>query len=238
VQRWKHYLQGIPFIIKTDHISLKYLLEQRLNHTVQHKVLCKLLWLDYVIQYKRGVENRVVDALSRRGHDLQGKSVLVLPHPTSNSLVITKLNPQWVEELKESYHGDPWAWDQFAKITKGEDLPGKLSIHCGILRKKGRIYISSNAQWRNKMVQILHDYSVRGHSSILGTYQGIKKYFFWPKMKEHVIQHVQQCDVCQMNKGEHVPNPGLLEPIPIPEGVWEVITMDFIGGCLEVRVKM
>jgi Integrase core domain len=33
-----------------------------------------------------------------------------------------------------------------------------------------------------------------------------------------------------MNKGEHVASQGLLEPIPILEGAWEVITMDFIGG--------
>jgi RNase H-like domain found in reverse transcriptase len=26
VQRWRHYLQGMPFVIKTNHISLKHLL--------------------------------------------------------------------------------------------------------------------------------------------------------------------------------------------------------------------
>jgi hypothetical protein len=36
--------------------------------------------------------------------------------------------------------------------------------------------------------------------------------------------------VCQLNKGEHLPYPGLLEPIPVPEAAWEVITTDFICG--------
>ena len=31
VQKWRHYLQGGPLIIKTYHVSFKYLLEQRLT---------------------------------------------------------------------------------------------------------------------------------------------------------------------------------------------------------------
>jgi hypothetical protein len=49
-------------------------------------------------------------------------------------------------------------------------------------------------------------------------------------MKNEVIKQVQQCNICQLNKGEHTPYPGLLEPISIPKGAWEVITMDFISG--------
>ncbi|KAJ4807434.1 polyprotein [Rhynchospora pubera] len=42
-QKWRHYLIGGPFVIKTDQISLKYLLEQKVNPVMQHKDLCKLL---------------------------------------------------------------------------------------------------------------------------------------------------------------------------------------------------
>lgn len=38
------------------------------------------------------------------------------------------------------------------------------------------------------------------------------------------------CAVCQRNKSEHTPYPGLLQPIPIPEMVWTHISMDFIEG--------
>lgn len=53
--RWKHYLVGYNFIIKTDHQSLKFLLEQKITTTLQHKCLTKLLGLDYEILYKKGV---------------------------------------------------------------------------------------------------------------------------------------------------------------------------------------
>ena len=45
-----------------------------------------------------------------------------------------------------------------------------------------------------------------------------------------VQEYISQCDNCQRNKSEHVPYPGLLQPIPIPSHTWEVITMDFVEG--------
>jgi Integrase zinc binding domain len=66
------------------------------------------------------------------------------------------------------------------------------------------------------MVMVLHNSATGTHSMILGTYQRVKKLFIWPKQKDEVVKQVQQCDICQLNKGEHLPNPGLLEPIPIP----------------------
>jgi len=35
-------------------------------------------------------------------------------------------------------------------------------------------------------------------------------------------------DVCKQAKMEGVPYPGLLQPLPIPEGIWKNITMKFV----------
>ncbi|MCI50196.1 enzymatic polyprotein, partial [Trifolium medium] len=59
VQKWRHYLLGSHFVIKTDQRSLKYLLEQRLLEGDQQK----LLGYDFEIQYKEGKDNRAGDAL-------------------------------------------------------------------------------------------------------------------------------------------------------------------------------
>ncbi|XP_057416101.1 uncharacterized protein LOC130710765 [Lotus japonicus] len=66
VQRWKHYLMGMHFVIKTDQRSLKFLTDQRLFTDDQFKWAVKLIGLDFEIQYKPGHENKVADALSRR----------------------------------------------------------------------------------------------------------------------------------------------------------------------------
>ena len=69
VHKWRPYLLGRPFVIKTDQQSLKYILEQRVATLAQQKWLAKLLSYLFVVEYKKGCENRVADAFSRRVDD-------------------------------------------------------------------------------------------------------------------------------------------------------------------------
>lgn len=66
VSKWRHYLEHLPFVIKTDHQSLRYLLDQRLSTPLQIKGMTKLLGLKYTVKYEKGRENKAADALSRR----------------------------------------------------------------------------------------------------------------------------------------------------------------------------
>ena len=56
---------GRPFMVRTDHQSLKFLWEKRIATPSQQKWLAKLLGYAFVVEYKKGSDNRVVDALSR-----------------------------------------------------------------------------------------------------------------------------------------------------------------------------
>lgn len=49
-------------------------------------------------------------------------------------------------------------------------------------------------------------------------------------MKQDVENFVKQCSVCQHSKHSNTHPLGLLQPLPIPEGVWRDLSMDFIEG--------
>jgi len=67
------------------------------------------------------------------------------------------------------------------------------------------------------------------HGGFERTYGRIANGFYWPKMVKDIRQFVSTCIICQKIKhARHLPY-GLLQPIPIPQQPFEVVTMDFIG---------
>jgi hypothetical protein len=56
-------------------------------------------------------------------------------------------------------------------------------------------------------------------------------------MKKMVKQIVNGCDICKQAKLERIIYPGLLQPPPVPNGVWKDITMDFIEGSFRSEGK-
>jgi hypothetical protein len=217
VDRWRQYLHRGAFVIKADHKSLTYLGDQQLQSDLQKKAMTKLMGLQFQVVYKKGTENVVADALSRREHMM-------------GLFVLSEIQPIWIQEVVNSYATDEEAQQLITQLLIQSPNEQGFSLQQDIIRKANRIWIGCNSALRTKLIATLHDSAVGGHSGIQATYQRIKKVFWWKGLKNDVTQYVQQCAVCQKAKTERVHPLGLLQPLPVPQGIWEEVTMDFIEG--------
>jgi hypothetical protein len=54
VLHWRSYLWSRDFVIRTNHFSLKYLLDQRLSTVSQHNWVSKLFGYQFSVEFKPG----------------------------------------------------------------------------------------------------------------------------------------------------------------------------------------
>ncbi|WVZ74595.1 hypothetical protein U9M48_022759 [Paspalum notatum var. saurae] len=205
VDHWRSYLQTSEFILKTDQRSLTHLEDQRLVTPWQQRAMTNLMGLQFKICYKKGTDNRVADALSR-----------LPPSSVVETYAISVLQPSWLQQVIEAYPKYPVTNKLLAALAISSPL-GHYELVAGLIRYKGKIVS-------------LHATPVGGHSGTVATYHRIKKLFRWTGMKKFINQRVAECTVCQQAKAERVKYPGLLQPLPVPDSAWKIITMDFIEG--------
>lgn len=65
LRKWRYYLLGRHLVVRTDQRSLKFLLKQRIVNEGNKKWSNKLLGFNFHIGYHFGLENKLVDTLSR-----------------------------------------------------------------------------------------------------------------------------------------------------------------------------
>ncbi|WVZ83942.1 hypothetical protein U9M48_031036, partial [Paspalum notatum var. saurae] len=107
---------------------------------------------------------------------------------------------------------------------------GDYNLQNGVIKFKGRILVPDDPDIQSNIMQALHASPIGGHSGFHVTYHKIRRFFFWHKMKSMVKRFVASCSVCIQAKAERVAYPGLLQPLPVPDHAWQVISMDFIEG--------
>jgi hypothetical protein len=206
--KFRQYLVGARFVVKSNHNSLKYLLEQKDLNERQQKWVSKIQAYDFDIEFVKGKNNAVADALSRR----------------PSIFAMTGMSVDWKDHLVVEY-----AKDQFACQLLDEQIQDdNFKIMKDLIYYKGRIFLVPGSAFKAKVLHACHNSPVAGHQGISKTYRQVRERFSWKGLKEDVIEHVKECTTCQENKDEQTHPAGLLQPLPIPEHKWERISMDFI----------
>ena len=100
----------------------------------------------------------------------------------------------------------------------------------GLLFCGGRIFIPSHTPLVSSLLAEFHDSKLGGHASSLKTFKRLSALFFWEGMRKDVEEYVKKCHICQQIKYLTTSLAGLLQPLHIPQKVFEEVSMDFIIG--------
>jgi hypothetical protein len=194
-------------------------LEQRLSSEEQQKWVTKILGYDFEIIYKKGKQNVVADALSRKDEDVE-----------AFLCAISIIQPDWIVEARDEWKNDEKVWSLIQRLQQDSSASDTFTWKNDSLWYKDRLYLCKDSQLKQKVLLELHTSPVGGHSGFLKTYHKVKKDFFWDGLKTNVQRFVAECVVCQQNKVETIHTLGLLQPLSIPSQRWEEVSMDFITG--------
>ncbi|GJP73723.1 hypothetical protein CLOP_g4413, partial [Closterium sp. NIES-67] len=101
-----------------------------------------------------------------------------------------------------------------------------------IAYRKGstKIWVPNYPPLRQLLLEEYHDVLYAGHFGSNKTLTGIAKHYYWPHMADDVQKFVTSCDTCQRMKSSKQKKAGLLQPLPVPEQLWQVVSLDFITG--------
>ena len=165
-----------------------------------------------------GTTDQRVDVLSKK-----------LPNPINEIKVFTN------EQLKNYQQQDISITKIIENIDK-KPFNHEYSFVDGMLYrnvKRFNGFIKVPVVPKSKVKDILlayHNSSINGaHMGKDRTYYKIRDRYYWPRMYQEIAQHIKACPNCSMNKVSRRKPDGHLNPVNPPQGVWENLSMDFMG---------
>ncbi|RVX07462.1 Retrovirus-related Pol polyprotein from transposon 17.6 [Vitis vinifera] len=158
IKKWRPYLLGKPFTVRTNHRSLKYLPEQRITTPVQTRWLPKILGYDYTIEYKKGPKNQAADSLSRR---------------VEVCFISTSIpSAEWWQTLQRKVLQDP-----FYTNLENRRASHNLVQHDGVWFYDKKVYLSPSSTLLPLILEDNHSSPTGGHFGFHKTLHRIGRSF-------------------------------------------------------------
>lgn len=196
LEKFRQYPIFGRFTIKMDHNSLRFFLNQKDLNDRQQKWVSKLQAYNFDIEFMKGKNNVVADALSRR------------PHLGS----LTAVSSEWKTSIIVEYAKDIFS----SSVLEGKVQDKNYRVIDELILYKNRIYLTPGSKVKATILKDYHDNPLVGHQDFYKTYKKVREIFSWKGLKRNVLKQTRECMVCQKNKGEHVFLVGLLQPLPTP----------------------
>ncbi|XP_061345700.1 uncharacterized protein LOC133291454 [Gastrolobium bilobum] len=161
VKRWRHYLLGSHFVIRTDHQSLRQLPTQTIQTPEQQKYMSKLLGYSFSIEYKTGLSNVVADSLSRQHDDMVQGTVLALVSEPKFDLI---------NQIKSENLSDQDLLTIHQSLVNGTNKDPFITCKDDILFHKDRFMLGTQSQLKAILITEAHCTPLGGHAGVLRTF--------------------------------------------------------------------
>ena len=97
----------------------------------------------------------------------------------------------------------------------------------GILYHRGKIYVP-DSDLRHCISVLCYDSKIAGHPGRWKTLELVSRNYWWPQMSRYIGKYVSTCDMCLCTKVSHQPPVRELNPLPVPDAPWGMISVNFI----------
>ena len=164
----------------------------------------------------------VADALSRRDTPDDG-ALLALSAPRFDIL----------DRLRQAQLTDSALVAMHDEVQAGTRR-APWAVVDGMVQYAGRLYLPPSSPLLQELLTAVH---AEGHEGVQRTLHRLRRDFHFPNMKQVVQDYVRECTTYQHHKSEHQHPVGLLLPLPIPQGVWTDVALDFVEALPRVRGK-
>jgi hypothetical protein len=205
---------GKETIIHTDHQPLQYLQSQtKLQQSRHFRWMGFLQQFHLVIKYKKGIQNKVADMLSR---------------PPTNASIVIQQSPLVHTSYVEEYTKDEDFKEVYESLRHGYQNE-ELNYHIDdkLLYHLGKICIPQSE--RVHVIREAHTSLISGHFGVGKTIAQLQKCCYWPRMNKTVSKYVKSCVMCATSKPSNR-KLGLYTPLSVPSCPWESVSVDFVGG--------